>query len=90
MAMASDVVIDQNLKIPLLAHSNKLLKYASNDKDRKARFSDVALLSGKKVSYCFTKKRWVTYIGSCMIDQLNFSSKLKLLTKLFSRLCFIQ
>ena len=47
--MASDVVIDQSLRIPLLEHSNKLLKYACNDKDRKARFSDVALLSGKKV-----------------------------------------
>ena len=60
--MASDVVIDQNLKIPLLAHSNKLLKYASNDKDRKARFSDVALLSGKKVSYCLRQKRSISYI----------------------------
>ena len=65
--MASDVVIDQNLKIPLLAHSNKLLKYASNDKDRKARFSDVALLSGKKVSYCLTKKT-VGYIYWFLYD----------------------
>ena len=76
--MASDVVIDQNLKIPLLAHSNKLLKYASNDKDRKARFSDVALLSGKKVSYCLTKKT-VGYIYWFLYDwSVKFFFKAKI------------
>lgn len=55
--MTADIQIDQSLKLPLLSHSNKLLKYACNDRDRRARFSDVALMTGEKVrsvySFCF-------------------------------------